>query len=189
MTLQKWKTRSSREVYKNPWIRVREDVAELPNGDRTIYGVVEMVGEAVGVLPFVDDDHMMLIRQYRYVFDEANRWEIPTGAVKPGEVLEEAARRELREEIGHTAERLDHVSTLYTSKSICHEIAHIYLGYGLTEAALPPDSTEEIEQAIFPFDEVLEMVNSSAIRDAMTIIAVLHAARKRSTQRRKEEQD
>lgn len=184
MALTKWKTRSSREVYKNPWIRVREDVAELPDGNTTIYGVVEMTGEAVGVLPFVDDDHVMLVRQYRYVFDEANRWEIPTGAVKGGEPLEAAARRELQEEIGHTAERLEHVSTLYTSKSICHEIAHIYLGYGLTEAALPPDDTEEIEQAVFPFAEVLEMVGRSEIRDAMTIIAVLHAAGKRATQRR-----
>ena len=121
----------------------------------------------------------MLIRQYRYVFDEADRWEIPTGAVKPGEPLEEAARRELQEEIGHTAARLEHISTLYTSKSICHEVAHLYLGYGLTRAELPPDATEEIEQAVFPLAQVVEMVNRSEIRDAMTIIAVLHAARRR----------
>ena len=123
MAPAKWKTQSSREVYKNPWIHVREDVAELPDGRTTIYGVVTMDG-AVGVLPFVDADHVLLVRQYRYVFDEAYRWEIPTGGIKPGELLEAAAQRELQEEIGHTAERLEWVSTFYTSKSVCHEVAH-----------------------------------------------------------------
>ena len=173
-----WPTRSSRLVYQNPWLRLREDIAEMPNGRQTVYGVVEC-GECVGVLPFVDDGHVILVRQYRYVFDEANRWEIPTGGVKPGEPLADAARRELQEEIGHTAARLEHISTFYSSKSVCDEVAHLYLGYGLTRAEMPPDHTEEIEQAVFPFAEVLEMVSSSEIRDAMTIIAVLHAARLR----------
>jgi ADP-ribose pyrophosphatase len=183
MAPEKWKTRSSKEVYKNQWIRVREDMAELPNGRTTIYGVVEMANEAVGVLPFVDDDHVMLVQQYRYVFDEADRWEIPTGGLKPHEEPEAGAQRELQEEIGHTAERLEWVSTLYTSKSVCHEIAHLYIGYGLSPAELPSDETEEFEHAVFPFDRVLEMVNRSEIRDAMTVIAVLHAARLRTQQR------
>lgn len=176
MKLEKWKTLSSRGIYQNPWIRVREDIAQLPNGRTTIYGVVEMAGEAAGVLPFVDEEHVMLVRQYRYVFDEDHRWEIPTGGVKPGETLEAAARRELQEETGYTAERLEHVSTLYTSKSVCNEVAHLYLGYGLTKAALPPDETEELEQAVFAFADVLAMVRRCEIRDAMTIIAVQHAA-------------
>ena len=144
MAPKRWKTRSSKEVYKNPWIRVREDIAELPNGQTTIYGVVEMANEAVGVLPFVDDDHVMLVQQYRYVFDEADRWEIPTGGLKPHEEPEAGAQRELQEEIGHTADRLEWVSTVYTSKSICHEIAHLYIGYGLSPAELPSDETEEL---------------------------------------------
>jgi ADP-ribose pyrophosphatase len=180
MAPEKWKTQSSTEVYKNAWIRVREDVAELPNGRTTIYGVVEMKNGAVGVLPFVDADHVVLVRQYRYVFDEADRWEIPTGGAKPGELLEEAAQRELQEEIGYTAGRLEWVSTLYTSKSVVHEVAHLYIGTALHRAALPPDDTEELEQAVFSFAEVLAMVNRGEIRDAMTIIAVLHAAQRRA---------
>ncbi len=173
-----WKTKSSRSVYENPWIRVREDIAELPDGRTTLYGVVSM-GEAVGVLPFADDEHVILIRQYRYVFGEADRWEMPTGGMKPGESREQAAQRELQEEIGYTAERLTWVSTFYTSKSVCHETAHLYLGYGLRPAVLAPDDTEEIEQAVFAFAQVLDMVKSSEIRDAMTVLAVLHAAQLR----------
>jgi ADP-ribose pyrophosphatase len=73
-----WKTLSSRPIYENKWMRLREDIAQLPNGDTTIYGVCEF-GECVGVLPFVNDDYVLLVRQYRYVQGENHRWEMPTG--------------------------------------------------------------------------------------------------------------
>jgi ADP-ribose pyrophosphatase len=173
-----WKTLSSREVYKNLWIRVREDLAEMPNGQTTIYGVIEC-GHCVGVLPFLDDDRVAMVRQYRYVFAENHRWEMPTGGVKPGESLEAAARRELREEVGYDAHQLQHVSTYFTSKSIMQEIAHLYLGRRLVAVESVPDGTEFLEVAIFPFEQALQMVLDNEIRDSMTVIAVLHAARLR----------
>ena len=99
MPPQAWKTLSTRLVYQNPWTSVHEDIAEMPNGRTTIYGVVE-AGQCVGVLPFLEDGQVILVRQYRYVFGENQRWEMPTGGVRPGEGLLEAARRELREAIG-----------------------------------------------------------------------------------------
>ncbi|HKI54949.1 MAG TPA: NUDIX hydrolase [Anaerolineales bacterium] len=171
-----WKTLSSRPIYKNPWSSVREDIAEMPNGKTTVYGVVE-IGEAVGVLPFVDDSNVVLVRQYRYVFDENNRWEMPTGGVKDGESLLDAAHRELREETGFDAEQLEQINTYYTSKSVMYEIAHLYIGRHLTQVQAMPDETEFLEVETFPFDEVLQMVLKSEIRDSMTVIAVLLAAR------------
>ena len=150
----------------------------MPNGKTTLYGVVEC-GECVGILPFLDDDHVVMVRQFRYPFGESHRWEMPTGGVEIGESLEAAAHRELREEIGYDAERLIHVASFYTSKSIVQEVAHLYLGYGLTSAHAIPDETEFLEVAVLPFRQVYEMVNASEIRDAMTMIAVLHAARLR----------
>lgn len=173
-----WKTLTSRLIYENPWMRLREDRAELPDGRSTIYGVVSF-GHCVGILPFVDDDHVLMVRQYRYVQRESDRWEMPTGGVKMGETPEQAAQRELREEVGYAAGRLDWVSTYYTSKSVCDETAHLYLGYDLVSAALPPDETEFFERAKLPFTDVLEQVLRSEIRDSMTVIAVLHAARRR----------
>lgn len=174
-----WKTLSTREVYKNPWTRVREDIAEMPNGKTTIYGVIEC-GHCVGVLPFIDEDHVVMVRQYRYVFGEDHRWEMPTGGVKAGESLEQAARRECQEEIGYDVADLEKVSTYFTSKSIVQEIGHLYLGYGLTTVKAVPDETEFLDVAIFPFDQVHQMVVESEIRDSMTVIAVLHAARLRA---------
>src|SRR5262249_46864463 len=77
-----WRTRSSRVVYQNPWIRVDEDQAELPDGRTTVYGVVRC-GECVGVLPFLDAETVVLIRQYRYVA-RGIYWEMPTGGVHSG---------------------------------------------------------------------------------------------------------
>jgi ADP-ribose pyrophosphatase len=178
MPPQPWRTVTSRPIYENKWMKLREDIAELPDGRQTIYGVVTF-GECVGVLPFVDADHVLLVRQYRYVFGENQRWEMPTGGVHAGETPETAARRELQEEIGHTAGRLDWVSSYYTSKSVCQETAHLFLGHDLAPSILAPDDTEFLEIAAFPFQEVLDMVNRSEIRDSMTVIAVLHAARLR----------
>jgi ADP-ribose pyrophosphatase len=180
MAPKPWKTLESRPIYANNWMRLREDVAELPDGRTTIYGVVS-TGHCVGVLPFLDDDRVLLVRQYRYVFGESQRWEMPTGGIHAGETAEQAAQRELGEEIGYRAEQLTFVSTYYTSKSIFDEVAHLYLGYGLTPAALPPDETEFFELRAFPFAEVLAMVVHSEIRDGMTVIAVLHAARLRGS--------
>lgn len=95
------KTLASQPIYANKRMRLREDVAELPDGRTTIYGVVS-TSHCVGVLPFLADDRVVLVRQYRYVFGESQRWEMPTGGVHPNETPEQAAQRELREEVGYS---------------------------------------------------------------------------------------
>jgi len=176
MPILPWKTQTTREVYKNNWMRLREDLAELPNGKTTIYGVVECA-ECVGVLPFIDANTVVMVRQYRYVYSEDFRWEMPTGGVKPNESIEAAARRELREESGYEADELILVSTYFTSKSIMREIGHLYIGRHLKQVEAAPDDTEFFEIAALPFSEVVAMVDRSEIRDSMTVIAVLQAAR------------
>ena len=172
-----WRTLTTRPVYANPWIRVREDIAELPDGRTTLYGVVECA-PAVGVLPFLDARTVVLVGQWRYV-SRTFRWEIPTGAVKRGESEEDAVQRELAEEAGYTAARLEKLCTLDTSKSILDETAHLYTADGLHAVERTPDETEFIEVRAFPFDEVVRMVERSEIVDAMSVVAVLHAARGR----------
>ena len=172
-----WKTLSSLLVYENAWMRLREDVAEMPDGRTTIYGVVTF-GDCVGVVPFVDDNHVLLVRQYRYVQGENHRWEIPTGGVHEGETLDEAAQRELAEEAGYHAGRLIHISSYYTSKCICDETAHLYIGEDLTPAQALPDETEFLERRIFPFDEALRMALEGEIMDSMSVIGLLLAARR-----------
>jgi ADP-ribose pyrophosphatase len=106
---------------------------------------------------------------------------MPTGGVHIGESVEDAAQRELAEEVGYRAGRLIHLSTYHTSKSVMDETAYLFLGEEMAKLALPPDETEFIEIRPFPFREVLGMVLSGEIVDSMTIIAVLHAARIKGT--------
>ena len=172
-----WRTLTTRPVYANKWISVREDLVALPDGRTTIYGVVSC-GQAVGVLPFVDADRVLLVRQYRYVAGRPT-WEMPTGGVHAGETLEQAAQRELAEETGHRAQHLERVSTYHTSKSVVDETAHLFLAEGLHRAETAPDETEFIDVTVFPFDTVLRMVLEGEIVDSMTVVAVLLAARRR----------
>jgi len=172
-----WRTRSTRPVYENRWIRVREDVALLPDGSTTIYGVVECA-ECVGVLPFVEPDTVLLVGQHRYVAQDFY-WEMPTGGQHPGESPIEAAQRELGEEAGYEAGSLVKICDFHTSKSILRETAHLYVARDLRPISRPPDPTEFIERREFSFADVLHMVVRGEIKDSMTVIAVLHAARLR----------
>jgi len=174
-----WRRLTSRPVYENPWIRVREDQVELPDGRTTLYGVVECAG-CVGVLPFLDANTVVLVGQYRYVAG-GFYWEMPTGAMKAGESEEAAVQRELAEEAGYEADRLVKLCAYHTSKSVVDETANIYLAEWLRPVArpAPADPTEFIEVRAFPFDEVVRMVERAEIKDSMTIVAVLHAARRR----------
>ena len=172
-----WRKLSTRPVYENRWIRVREDQVAMPDGATTIYGVVECAG-CVGVLPFLDGNTVVMIGQYRYVAG-GFYWEMPTGAMKPGESEEAAVQRELGEEAGYEADRLVKLCAYHTSKSVVDETANIYLAEGLRPIQRAGDETEFIEVRAFPFDEVLRMVERDEIKDSMTIVAVLHAARRR----------
>ena len=172
-----WKTLSTKSIYQNRWLSLREDLVELPDKRTTIYGVVTC-GQCVGILPFLDSETVLLIQQYRYVAKRTT-WEMPTGGVRPGESTEEAAQRELAEEIGHRAGRLIPLGGYHTSKSVVDETAHLFLAEEIASLALPRDETEFITVRPFPFSEVLQMVLAGEIVDSMTIIAVLLAARLR----------
>jgi ADP-ribose pyrophosphatase len=171
-----WRTLSSTPIYSNKWLALREDLVALPDGRTTIYGVVTC-GRCVGVLPFLDSETVLLVRQYRYVARRAT-WEMPTGGVHAGETLEEAAQRELSEEVGYRAKRLIPVNTYHTSKSVLDETAHLFLADGLSPAETRPDETEFIDVRPFPFNELLQMVLNGDIVDSMTIVAVLLASRR-----------
>ena len=172
-----WRTLESRPVYANAWIRVREDLARMPDGRTTIYGVVECA-PAVGVLPFLDERTIVLVGQYRYVA-RGFYWEMPTGGVRPGESHEAAVQRELAEETGYEAARLAKLCAFHSSKSVVDETAHLYTAEGLRSVPRAVDETEFIEVRAFPFAEALAMVERSEIMDAMTVVAILHIARRR----------
>ena len=168
-----WTTLSTREVYLNPWIRVREDHVLKPNGTPGIYGVVEYRNRAVGVVPIDDEGHTWLVGQYRYT-QNRYEWEIPEGGCPQGESLEDCARRELLEETGLVAATLEPLLLdLQLSNSVSDETAHLYIARQLTQQAPQPEDTEQLRLRRLPLAEAIEMAATGQIRDAMSVIALL----------------
>jgi 8-oxo-dGTP pyrophosphatase MutT (NUDIX family) len=171
-----WTTLSSREVYSNPWIRVREDQVLKPTGTPGIYGVVEYLNRAVGVVPIDDHNHTWLVGQFRYT-QNRYEWEIPEGGCPQGESLENCARRELLEETGLVAGHLEPLLLdLQLSNSVSNETAHLFIARQLTQAAPQPEDTEQLAIRRLPLPEAIAMAASGEIRDAMSVIALLALA-------------
>ncbi|MGD8660740.1 MAG: NUDIX hydrolase, partial [Desulfobacterales bacterium] len=89
-----------------------------------------------------------------------------------------AAQRELAEEAGFKAGRLIHLSSYYTSKCICDETAHLYMGENLAVTHAPPDDTEFLERRMFPFETALHMSLEGKIMDSMSVLGIVLAARR-----------
>lgn len=168
-----WQTLSTREVYSNPWIRVREDRVINPSGGKGIYGVVEYKNRAVGVIPIDEEGFTWLVGQYRYTHN-LYEWEIPEGGCPEGEQLAETARRELLEETGIEAREFELIlEGIQLSNSVSDEKAWIFTARGLTFASAVPDETEKIELKRLPLVKAIEMALNGEIRDAMSVAGLL----------------
>ncbi len=172
-----WRTESTRLVYENPWIRVREDQVITPAGTAGIYGVVE-ARVATGVVAIDDAGAVQLVGQFRYPTNEYS-WEIVEGGAEEGEDPEIAVRRELREEAGLEAMTWEQLGgPIHLSNCFSAEVAYLYVAQGLREVERAPDETEQLQLRRVPFREALAMVDRGDIKDALTIIALLRAARR-----------
>jgi 8-oxo-dGTP pyrophosphatase MutT (NUDIX family) len=173
-----WKTLSSRAVYENPWIDVREDRVIRPDGLPGIYGVVHFKNRAVGVLPVDRDGAIWLVGQHRYPLD-AYSWEIPEGGCPETESPEETARRELREETGLVAGRLELVATSHLSNSVSDELGYVFRATELVEGSDEQEGTERIAVRRVPWEEAWRMYKSGQITDSLSVIAILDEAVRR----------
>ncbi|MFZ5891857.1 MAG: NUDIX domain-containing protein [Myxococcota bacterium] len=161
---------ASREVYDNPWIRVIEHRVEKPRGGEGIYGVVHFKNRAVGVVPY-QDGYVWMVGQYRFALARYS-WEIPEGGAPFGEDLEDCARRELAEETGLIAERLDYLLSLHLSNSVTDEAAHIYLARDLSAGSASPEDTEVLKLRRVSLDEVYAQIRSGVVTDVLTVTAI-----------------
>lgn len=170
-----WTTTGSRPVYSNPWIEVREDDVIHPDGTPGIYGVVHMRNKAVGVLPVDDEGHTYLVGQFRYTLNRYF-WEIPEGGCPPGEEPADAARRELLEETGLEAQRLELMGIAHLSNSVTDEEAFYFLATELVQGEAQPESSEQLQVRRVPLQEALQMVLRGEITDAISVMALLRYA-------------
>ena len=167
---------ASRRIYEGRIVSLREDTVELAGGRRAEREVVEHA-QVVAIVPLDDDGNVVLVRQYRLPAQEA-LLEAPAGGVDPGESVEAAAQRELQEETGYRAERLERLAGFFVSPGFCTEFVHVFLATGLSESRIDADADEEIEVQRVSMSEAVRLVELGAIKDAKSIIGILLAAKR-----------
>jgi 8-oxo-dGTP pyrophosphatase MutT (NUDIX family) len=166
-----WKILDQRMVYENPWIRLTEFQVINPKGGNGIYGKIHYKHLAVGVIPLDENWNTWLVGQYRFPLDLYS-WEIPEGGGRMDEDPVEAAKRELLEETGLVAKEWTKILAMHLSNSVSDEHAVIYLARDLEQHTPAPEETEELVIKKIPFDEVLQMVETGNITDAMSVAAI-----------------
>lgn len=166
-----WTRHERRVGYQNPWITVWHDVVTRPDGRLGIYGVVHFENSAVGVVAIDERDRVVLVGQHRYAFDELS-WEIPEGGSPRDEEALEGAKRELLEETGLTAGTWREIGRWQLSNSVTDEAAVAYLATDLRQGEPQPEGTESLEVKWLPFDEVVQLVDSGELVDALTVLSL-----------------
>jgi 8-oxo-dGDP phosphatase len=164
---------SSRLVYENPWLTLREDQVERADGSRGIYSVVSKPDFAL-VVPMVDDG-FHLVEQYRYPISRRS-WEFPAGNFPAGVTgtPEELAAAELAEETGLVAGTLRRLGLVHTANGTSDEGCHVFLATDLTEGEPRREASEQdMRQAWFPRAEVERMLRDGEITDGPTMAAYL----------------
>jgi 8-oxo-dGTP pyrophosphatase MutT (NUDIX family) len=178
MSRNPWKTLHSREVYKNKWIRVREDEVIRPDGNPGIYGVIE-IRPSVGVVAIDEQDRIALVGQWRYALDRYS-WEIPRGGSFPGETdMLAVAQRELEEEAGVQAAHWERINSVDICNGVANDVQTLFLATELTRTEMRLDPEEDITVEWRPFSEAVRMVVDGRISEVCSVAAVLQVALRR----------
>lgn len=174
MDTNPWQTISIKEVYDNPWINVSHRDVINPSGNKGIYGLVHFKNFGIGIVPLDEDYNTWLVRQFRYTLNQYT-WEIPEGGCPLNESPLEAAKRELKEETGISAQRWEKILDMHTSNSVTNEYCMGFVAQELSFGAQQLDDTEDITVRKLPFKEAIDMVVNGQITDSLSMVALLKA--------------
>lgn len=171
-------TRDLRPIYKGKVVQLHLERVRLPNGHLAELEIVRHPG-AAAVVPFLDRDHVILIKQYRHATGKY-LYEIPAGKLMKGESPLSCARREMEEEIGYRARRFKKLVSVYTSPGFCDEIIHIYMATKLLKTQQNLESCEVLQAIAVSVSKVQAMIRSGKIQDAKSIIGLELAFREKT---------
>lgn len=169
-----WKRLSSRIVFDNPWITVREDRVINPGGGENQYGHVHFKNRAIAILPMAENGDTWLVGQDRYTLG-AYSWELPMGGAPLDETPLAAAKRELKEETGLSAGKWQEYMRLHTSNSITDEVGIVFVARELAQGASNFEETENITIRRLPLADAVSAALTGGITDAISVATLLRA--------------
>ena len=164
-----WKTLSSRKIYKSRWISVREDAVIQPNGEKSMFGVIESK-KFVMMIPKIGAD-FYLINQYRYPIQQFSL-EFPAGAIKANEAEKTAVIRELIEETGLKPNKITKIGKLYVACSFSDTTYSIYAVEDFIQCHTAPEASEgKIELQKVSKKQLNELIQMGKVGDSQTLAA------------------
>ena len=159
-------------LFRAQRFQVERAVQTMPDGSQHVREVVRHPG-AVVILPLLDDGRVCFVRNFRVAVGET-LIELPAGTLEPNEDPAETAIRELAEETGYRAGRMEHLLTFCMSPGILDERMHLYVADQLRPGPMALEAGEDIQPLLCTWDEALKMARRGEIRDAKTLVALLY---------------
>jgi ADP-ribose pyrophosphatase len=156
-------------------LKMSQEQVTLPNGRTVVLDIVRHPG-ASAVVPFVSVDEILLIRQFRHAAG-GSILEVPAGKLDPGDTPEQCAARELEEEAGRRAGRLEKLGSIFTTPGFTDEVIHLFAAFDLTPVPTRHEHDEVIELVPLRLSSALELVWRGELRDAKSALALIFAAR------------
>jgi ADP-ribose pyrophosphatase len=163
-------------VYPGRAFTIRRDTLRLPDGHETRLDIVEHVGSVV-IIPVDEQRNLLFVRQYRHA-TQLELLELPAGTLNEGEQPEACARREIREETGMAAGKMEYLGGFYLAPGYSTEYMHVYLASDLRPNPLEADADEFLTVEVLPLDTALTMAKRGEIPDAKSLAALLLAQKR-----------
>lgn len=162
----------SETVYDSRFLTLRKDFFARQDG-HTFFREVVLHDEAAVIVPRLDDNRFILVRQFRHAINQVI-YEFPAGMIDPNEDVLVAAKRELAEETGYRGRQWQTLNSVYPAPGFCNELLHFFLAEDLYLGDMHLDEDEVLEPVIFSGSELEAMIKSGEIMDAKTIMAYLY---------------
>lgn len=163
----------SEPFFQGHVFKIRRDVLKTPDGRQTQYEIVEHNGSII-ILPVDKDGNLLFVRQYRHAAGK-DLLELPAGTREKDEPYRDCAAREIREETGMAAEKLEHLGDFYLAPGYSTEFMAVFLATGLRNDPLEGDEDEFLQLEKIPFSQAMEMARRGEMPDAKTLAALFLA--------------